>query len=100
MKLTTSIVVAAIALGVVTAACTTGQADRTGSSTITLKFAGIDGQDSLVGDAGPKAFLEALGQVSGGRIRAEVAHSYGNGETQAEVELIKAVTDPGSLGRR
>jgi TRAP-type C4-dicarboxylate transport system substrate-binding protein len=60
--------------------------------TITLKFAAVDGQDSFAEDAGPRAFIEALGAVSGGRIKAEIAHSYGDGEAQAEVDLIKAVT--------
>lgn len=78
---------------VITTGCAAG-ADRTGSSTLTLKVATIDGEADPAGQlVGVAAFLDALEAESGGAIEVNLETSYGDGDPEAEAELVQAVAD-------
>ena len=71
--------------------CTAG-ADKAGSETLVLNLATIDGQVDPSGHHyGQAAFVEALGEVSDGRIEVDVELEYGDGAADAESSLIEAI---------
>jgi TRAP-type C4-dicarboxylate transport system substrate-binding protein len=67
-------------------------ADRTGAETVVLRLAGIDGSiyDSPM-YIGPQRFVESLDEVSGGRLRVELAEGFGNGAADNESRLVEAI---------
>ncbi|WP_166548435.1 TRAP transporter substrate-binding protein [Agromyces luteolus] len=84
------VAVAAVAF---TAGCATG-ADRTGSSTLTLRIATIDGEVNPTGQlVGVSAFMDALEAESGGAIEVVLETGYGDGGPEAEADLVQAVVD-------
>ncbi|WP_353814508.1 TRAP transporter substrate-binding protein [Agromyces sp. SYSU T00266] len=77
----------------ITAGCATS-ADRTGSSTLTLRVATIDGEVNPTGQlVGVSAFLDALETESGGAIEVSLETGYGDGDAEAETELVQALAD-------
>src|SRR5512134_3688831 len=66
--------------------------DKAGGDTVVLRLATIDGVPSP-GDPteAPEAFAEALSEVSGGRLKVDLLHSYGDGRPDAESDLVKAL---------
>lgn len=84
---------AAVSAVVVTAGCAAG-ADRTGSSSLTLKVATIDGEADPAGQlVGVTAFLDALEAESDGAIEVNLETGYGDGDAEAEAELVQAVAE-------
>ena len=50
------------------------------------------------GTAGaPEAFAEALPEVSGGRLKVDLLHTYGDGRPDAESDLVKALASGSDL---
>jgi TRAP-type C4-dicarboxylate transport system substrate-binding protein len=93
--------IAALAvLGVGAAACGgTDVADRAGGDTVELRLATVDG------DAGGlQPFVDALGEVSGGRLQVEVVTEFGGSRPDAESRLVAAIAsgevDGGAPGTR
>ena len=69
-----------------------GGGDKAGGDTVVLRLATIDGVTSAGGTAGaPEAFAEALPEVSGGRLKVDLLHTYGDGRPDAESDLVKAL---------
>lgn len=64
--------------------------DKTGSGTVVLRLATIDGEGSPL-SPGVAAFLEALQSESDGAFRVEVTYTYGGGAPDAESRLIQAI---------
>ena len=81
------VVVVAMAL----AACQGDGADKAGGETLVLQLATIDSVNNNGQSFGPQAFVEALTEVSGGRLRVEVVEAYGDGRADAESKLIEAI---------
>src|SRR4051812_14702618 len=82
----------AVVLAVVLAGCGAGVPDRAGGDTVVLHLATIDGEVNGNGQlTGPETFVEALSDVSGGRLRVEVADTYGDGAADSESRLVKAI---------
>ena len=64
--------------------------DRTGSGTVVLRFATIDGENSPLAP-GVAAFVEALETESNGAFRVEVTHTYADGAPDAESRIVEAI---------
>jgi TRAP-type C4-dicarboxylate transport system substrate-binding protein len=82
----------AVAVAVL-ASCTTAavaNADKTGSETVVLHLAMIDG-GIRYGGPGAESFVDALAEVSDGRIQVELTESYHDGDADAESRLIEAI---------
>ncbi|GAA2033468.1 hypothetical protein GCM10009819_16930 [Agromyces tropicus] len=93
MRITRGVALAAMCAVVFGAGCASG-ADRTGSSTLTLKMATIDGDPDPTGQLiGVTAFMDALETESGGAIEVSLEAAYGDGAPEAESDLIRAVVD-------
>lgn len=74
------------------AACEGTGGDKAGGETVVLRLATIDGSVNFNGQSyGPQAFVESLGEVSGGRFRVEVTTGYGDGAAEAESKLVEAI---------
>jgi TRAP-type C4-dicarboxylate transport system substrate-binding protein len=72
--------------------CAIGGVDKTGSDTIELQLATIDGLvDSSGHMIGPATFVQALSKVSDGRIQVRVTTSYSGGTATSESELVRAI---------
>jgi TRAP-type C4-dicarboxylate transport system substrate-binding protein len=83
---------AAIAVISMTAACgAVAKADKAGSDSVVLKLASIDEVNNNGQSFGPQAFVDGLSKISGGRLNVEVATDYGNGDPEAESDLVKAI---------
>jgi TRAP-type C4-dicarboxylate transport system substrate-binding protein len=76
-----------VALG---AACSTA-ADKSGADTVVLKLATIDRVNNNGQSYGPQAFVDNLGKVSDGRIKVQVTEDYGQGDAEAESDLVEAI---------
>jgi TRAP-type C4-dicarboxylate transport system substrate-binding protein len=85
--------VAAVTLFV--AACGGGGADdvadKSGNDTVVLRLATIDSVNNNGQSYGPQAFVDALEQVSGGRVKVEVTETYDDGAADAESNLVEAI---------
>jgi TRAP-type C4-dicarboxylate transport system substrate-binding protein len=82
----------AVAVTSLAAACqTAGAADKTGSETVVLKLASIDDVNDNGQSYGPKAFVDGLSKISGGRLKVEVALPYEDGVAESESHLVKAI---------
>lgn len=84
------------AMTLATACFATGGTDRAGGETLVLKMATIDGYEfGTTGGflTGPETFATALNEVSGGKMRVDVAINYGEGDPGAESELVEAIAD-------
>ena len=89
----TSCGLAALGVAVLLSGCAAG-ADKAGSEALVLRLATIDGQlDPSGGHYGQAAFVEALDEVSGGRIEVDLQVSYGDGDADAEPDLVRAIAD-------
>jgi TRAP-type C4-dicarboxylate transport system substrate-binding protein len=66
--------------------------DKSGGDTVVLRFATIDGMASG-GDlsSSPETFATALSEVSGGRLKVHLDHSWGDGRPDAESDLVQAL---------
>ena len=82
-----------VVLSLLTAGCqSAGVTDKTGSNVTVLRFATIDGALDTNGQTiAPRTFVDALGQVSGGRLTATVQTGYGSGAVNAETDIVKAI---------
>ncbi|MBT2497542.1 hypothetical protein J7E25_00355 [Agromyces sp. ISL-38] len=84
---------AVLAVAMLLAGCAAG-ADKAGSETLVLRLATIDGGLDPTGiQHGQAAFVEALSEVSDGRIEVEIAWEYGEGRADAESDLVRAIAD-------
>jgi TRAP-type C4-dicarboxylate transport system substrate-binding protein len=83
--------VGAVAVLAVTACQPAGGGDKTGSEAVVLRLASIDDVNGTGQAYGPEAFVEALGEVSGGELQVEVVTNYGEGDASAESDLVKAI---------
>jgi TRAP-type C4-dicarboxylate transport system substrate-binding protein len=73
------------------AACQGSSVDKAGADTLVLQLATIDQVNDNGQSYGPQAFVDSLGEVSGGRLRVEVTTNYGDGAPEAESNLIRAI---------
>ena len=87
-----------VALGVaLLAGCTTGgqpqpAQDKAGAQTLVLNLATVDAVVDTGGvDVGQLAFVKNLESVSAGLIKVDVTTGYGDGATDAESQLVKAI---------
>jgi TRAP-type C4-dicarboxylate transport system substrate-binding protein len=84
--------IALVALALPLAGCHTSPTDKAGSSTVVLRFAALDGAVNPTGqEYGQQAFVNALHDVSKGKIRAEVNFDYANGVNDPEASLVRAI---------
>jgi TRAP-type C4-dicarboxylate transport system substrate-binding protein len=67
--------------------------DKAGGETALITLASIDEVNNNGQSFGPQAFVERLGQLSGGRLKVEVKTEYGGGAADAESNLVKAIGD-------
>ncbi|HEX2399352.1 MAG TPA: hypothetical protein VHJ79_05070, partial [Mycobacterium sp.] len=84
---------AAIVL-VLLAACGSGSvgvADKAGGDTVVLRLATIDPVNDNGQSYGPQAFIDALKELSGGRIKVEVQEDFGDFAADAESQVVKAI---------
>lgn len=66
--------------------------DKAGGDTVVLRLATIDGAPSAgASSAGPETFASALSEVSGGRLKADLVNTYGEGRPDAESDLVRAL---------
>src|SRR5690348_6562078 len=69
-----------------------GSVDKAGSQTVVLEFSSIDAVNDSGQSYGPQAFINAVEQLSGGKIRVRVlTDDYGDGDATAETNLVKAI---------
>ena len=80
---------AAMAVVALLTACSS--VDKGGRDTLVLQLATIDQVNDNGQSYGPQAFVDSLGEVSGGRLRVEVTTDYGDGAPEAESNLIQAI---------
>ncbi len=80
---------AAMAVVALLTACSS--VDKGGRDTLVLQLATIDQVNDNGQSYGPQAFVDSLGEVSGGRLRVEVTTNYGDGAPEAESNLIRAI---------
>jgi TRAP-type C4-dicarboxylate transport system substrate-binding protein len=74
------------------AACTDTQGvDKAGGETTILTLASIDDVNNNGQSFGPQAFVNRLGELSGGRLKVEVKTEYGGGAPDGESNLVKAI---------
>jgi TRAP-type C4-dicarboxylate transport system substrate-binding protein len=73
------------------AACQGDGADKAGGGTVVLQLATIDSVNNNGQSFGPQAFVDALSEVSDGRLRVEVIEAYGDGRADAESKLVEAI---------
>jgi TRAP-type C4-dicarboxylate transport system substrate-binding protein len=85
--------VTAMVVLAMTAACQTTQgADKTGGDTVALKLATFEGEVNANGqNHGLQAFVDNLGEVSGGRLKVDLKTEYGSGAPDAESKLVRAI---------
>ncbi len=68
--------------------------DRAGGDTVVLQLASSDGEGvDPATYQGPAEFVEALGEVSGGRLKAEITWDYASGAADAETQLVEAIAN-------
>ena len=68
-----------------------GVADKVGGDTVVLRLATIDRVNDNGQSYGPQAFVDALDEVSRGRIRVEIVENFGNNATDAESQEVEAI---------
>jgi TRAP-type C4-dicarboxylate transport system substrate-binding protein len=77
---------------VLLAACgSSGVADKVGGDTVVLRLATIDAVNGNGQSYGPEAFVNALDEVSGGRIKVEIQEGFGEGAADAESKEVEAI---------
>ena len=94
MKARSTCLWAAVAAAILAAACTGGSDDavnKSGNDTVVLRLATIDSVNNNGQSYGPQAFVDALEQVSDGRVQVEVAETYGDGAADAESNMVEAI---------
>jgi TRAP-type C4-dicarboxylate transport system substrate-binding protein len=94
MKARSTSLWALVAATVLVAACRGGAddaADKSGSDTVVLRLATIDSVNNNGQSYGPQAFVDALEQVSDGRLQVDVAETYGDGAADAESNIVEAI---------
>ena len=77
-------------------ACTGPDAptDRAGGDTVVLQLASSDGVGvDPATYQGPAEFVEALSEVSGGRLKVEITWDYASGAADAETQLVEAIAN-------
>ena len=82
---------ATIVVVVMVAACSAETVDKAGGDTVVLQLASIDGVNSNGQSFGVQEFVEALGEVSAGRLQVEVNDTYGDGAADAESSLVAGI---------
>src|SRR5687768_2432826 len=65
--------------------------DKSGGETVVLRLATIDKVNPNGQYFGSEAFVEALEQVSAGRLKVEMVTGYGEGAPDAESKLVEAI---------
>jgi TRAP-type C4-dicarboxylate transport system substrate-binding protein len=65
--------------------------DKSGSATAVLRLASIDEVNDNGQSYGPQAFVDNLTKVSKGQLKVQVVADYGQGDPQAESNLVKAI---------
>lgn len=82
-----------VAIAAMATGCTTpGATDKLGSDTLVLRLATIDGQTDSSGQGyAAKTFVDALSDISNGRIQADVTYAYGGETATGESRLVKAI---------
>jgi TRAP-type C4-dicarboxylate transport system substrate-binding protein len=65
--------------------------DKAGGDTVVLELASIDGVNNNGQSYGVEAFVDALTEVSDGRLQVEVTTPYRNGAHDAESDLVAAI---------
>ncbi len=81
-----------VVLSLLAAGCQkAGVTDKTGGGVLSLRFATIDSDDSNGQSPAPRAFIKALGHLSGGRIKVSLKTTYENGAVAAETDIVKAI---------
>lgn len=72
--------------------CTeTASVNKAGGETTVLVLASIDDVNNNGQSYGPQAFVDRIGQLSGGRLKVEVKTAFGDGAPDAESNLVKAI---------
>ncbi|TCC47812.1 hypothetical protein E0H75_24000 [Kribbella capetownensis] len=83
-----------LALAATLTSCTGAKGvDKAGGETTVITLATIDVVNNNGQSFGPQAFVDRLGQLSGGRLKVEVRTDYGGGAPEAESNLVKAIGD-------
>jgi TRAP-type C4-dicarboxylate transport system substrate-binding protein len=94
MKARSTSLGAAVAAAILVAACSGGAddaVDKSGNDTVVLRLATIDSVNNNGQSYGPQAFVDALEQVSDGRLQVEVDETYGDGAADAESRIVEAI---------
>ena len=65
--------------------------DKTGGDTVALRLGTIDEVNNNGQSFGPQAFVDALAEVSEGRLEVEVIEGYGEGTADSESDLVSAI---------
>ncbi|HUG51121.1 MAG TPA: hypothetical protein VLZ78_09000 [Terrimesophilobacter sp.] len=91
--LTTRSLVSGAILGVLTlTGCTALSSVAPDDDAVVLRLATIDASANPTGHyVAQQAFVDALGEVSGGRITVKLTTTYGHGAVIAESDLVKAI---------
>jgi len=90
MRALASALVVTAALGGLMA-CDTLPTDKAGNDTRVLHLASIDLVNNNGYAFGPTGFVEAVSEVSGGRLQVEVETDWGEGSATAETDLVQAI---------
>lgn len=91
MLMRSRMLLAATTVVALLAACQDSGVDKAGGETLVLQFATIDSVNNNGQSYGPQAFVDSLGEVSGGRLRVEVIETYGENRADAESKLIEGI---------
>jgi len=92
MRRTFAVAVAAgITASLAISGCQAAGTDKTGGQTLALRLATIDHVNDNGQSPGTQAFVDGLARISGGRLKVQLVENYGDGDPQAETNLVKAI---------
>jgi len=87
-----ALLVGALALAGCQPALNAATIDKAGTGTLVLRLATVDGDvNGSKQEPGNQAFLDALSQVSGGRIKPVLTSSFAEGAADPESTLVRAI---------
>ena len=82
----------AVVLGLLLTGCAQAESvDKAGGETVVLRLATIDRVNPNGQYFGSEAFVDALEDVSGGRLKVEMVSGFGEGAPDAESKLVEAI---------
>ena len=88
----TAVIGCLLAGGLAACSAPSAQTDRAGGDTVVLHLATSDGEGVAPATYdGPMEFVDALDEVSGGRLKVDLTWGFASGAADAETQLVEAI---------